>query len=296
MAQSYSRKLTRAEKFLLDLLIEIGQSAVTHYTFFRSMQVMYRERKNLYLKHDTPTTEDQFRFIRNMYKAGVIRYDMDYGNRLIRVLDISEQSTEEIVCLADPLCYVSHLSAMHRWGLTDRSSKALFCTRPDRKTSTKKLMHMMSNHPDGVPPKRVRIKYIKHPDTVRNRRIYMSESKYAGATMNIPGTGLRLSTIGQTFLDMLQYPKLCGGMPHVLEVYEEHAEFWLEEIVDSVDSVTSGIVKTRAGYILEERLGLEHMKIESWKSLAQRGGSRKLDPSKAFLPEFSETWMISLNV
>ena len=296
MVPSYSRNLSRAENYLLNLLIENEQSAVTQYTFFRSIQVMYGESKKLYLKHEIATTADHFRFIRNLYSAGLIRYDTDYGNRLIRVLDITEKSNEEVVCLADPLCYVSHLSAMHRWGLTDRSSKALTCTRPDRKTSTIKLMKMMSNHPAGLPPKRVRLKYIKHPDTVRNREIYMSESKSAGTTIKIPGTGVRLSTIGQTFLDMLQYPKLCGGMPHVLEIYEEHAEFWLEEIVDSVDSVTSGIVKSRAGYILEERLGLKHKKIESWKTLAQRGGSRKLDPSKDFAHEFSETWMISLNV
>ena len=291
-----SRKLTRAEKYLLDLLIEIGQPAVTHYTFFRSIQVMYREGKSLYLRRESPILKDHLRYVRNLYIAGAIRNDLDYGNRLIRVLDISEQSTEEVVCLADPLCYVSHLSAMHRWGLTDRSSKALICTRPDRKTSTVKLMNIMSNHPDGLPPSRLRMKYIKHPDSVRNRQIYMSESKYAGTTVNIPGTGVRLSTIGQTFLDMLQYPKMCGGMPHVLEIYEEHAEFWFEEIVDSVDSATSRIVKCRAGYILEERLGLGHKKIESWKTLVQRGGSRKLDPSEPFSPDFSETWMISLNV
>ena len=85
-------------------------------------------------------------------------------------------------------------------------------------------------------------------------------------------------------------------MSHVLDVYDEHAATWLSEIVDSIDLAGSKIVKCRAGYILEERLGLEHKKINSWKKFAQRGGSRKLDPTKKFAPRFSESWMISLNV
>jgi len=107
---------------------------------------------------------------------------------------------------------------------------------------------------------------------------------------------VRLSSIGQTFLDMLQKPDLCGGMSHILDIWEEHAETYLDEIVAAVDTTTSGLVKSRAGYILEERLELNHPGVGPWKALGQRGGSRKLDPSKEFTPTFSETWMISINV
>ena len=296
MAKTPYKKLTRAENYLVDKLKAKGQSIVTHYAFFRLIQAMYREGKNLYLKHNAPTEKHHYRFLRNLYRAGVTRYDEDYGSRLIRILVVSEQSAEEIVCFADPLCYVSHLSAMHRWGLTDRSSKALICTRPDRWTSTVQLSNMMSNHLDSLPPKRFRLYYIGHPKTVRGRPVRMFESKAADASINLRGTGIRLATIGQTFLDMLQRPELCGGMSHVLDIYDEHAENWLDEIVASVDSVNSKLVKSRAGYILEERLSLNHKKIETWKYLVQRGGSRKLDPAKAFASVYSETWMISLNV
>ena len=290
------QKLSRAENYLLDKLMVREQSVVTHYTFFRLIQAMYKERKGLYLRHEIPTAEDHYKYLRNMRKANVIRYDKDYKKRLIRVLRIPEQSTEEVVCTADPLCYVSHLSAMQRWGLTNRSPKPLICTRPDRKTSTAQLLDMMANHPDDLPPERLRMKHIGHPDKVRNRTISMVESKKLGTAITLRGTGIRIATIGQTFLDMMQYPKLCGGMPHVLDIYDEYADIWFEEIVDAVDSASSKLVKSRAGYILEERLGLKHEKIESWKALVQRGGSRKLDPSKAYAPNFSEAWMISLNV
>ena len=85
-------------------------------------------------------------------------------------------------------------------------------------------------------------------------------------------------------------------MSHVLDAWEEHAGTYLDEIVAAVDTATSGLAKSRAGYILEERLGLHHRGIERWKAFAQRGGSRKLDPARDFAPPFSEKWMISLNV
>ena len=296
MAQTYSKKLTRADDYLAKMLTQKEQAVITPYAFFQLIQVMYREGKSLYLRDADPNEEIYYRRRRNMYKAGILRNDGDYGSRLIRVLTVSEQSAEEIVCLADPLCYVSHLSAMQRRSLTDRSSKALICTRPTRKISTAQLSNMMSNHPSPSPPKRFRLYYIGHPKTVRNRPLRVFESKAAGAFINVRGRDMRLATIGQTFLDMLQQPELCGGISHVLDVYDEYAKFWINQIVASVDSSNSSIVKCRAGYILEERLGLDDKRIESWKTLAQRGGSRRLDPSKAYASKYSETWCISLNV
>lgn len=291
-----SKKLTRTGKFLEHHLMKKGWPVISHYEFFRLLQMMYREGKDLYLQHTTPTKKDHYRYIRALDKAGVVKYDRDYGDRIIRVIDIPEHSPDEVVCLADPLCYISHLSAMQVWGLTDRSSYALICTRPDRKNSVIKLSQMMSEHSDSLPPKQFRLFYIGHPEVVRGRQIRVYESKKSGTSVNLSDTAKRVATIGQTFLDMLQQPQLCGGMPHVLDVFDEYGEYWFNEIVSSVDSSDSSLVKSRAGYILEERLGIQHVKLEDWKNLVQRGGSRKLDPTKAYVPVHSETWCISLNV
>ena len=290
------KKLTRAGKYLEHHLMREGRPVITHYEFFRLLQKMYREGRNLYLRYAIPTKEHHNRYLSDLNKAGVVKYDRDYGDRIIRVIDIPEHSPDEVVCLADPLCYISHLSAMQIWGLTDRSSYALICTRPDRKNSVAKLSQMMSDHSDPLPPKKIRLFYIGHPEVVRGRRIRVFESKNSGTSVNSSDTAKRVATIGQTFLDMLQQPQLCGGMPHILDVFDEHGEYWFNEIVSSVDSSDSSLVKSRAGYILEERLELRHSKIEAWKSLVQRGGSRKLDPTKAYVAVHSETWCISLNV
>ena len=110
------------------------------------------------------------------------------------------------------------------------------------------------------------------------------------------GEETRISSIGQTFADMLGESGLCGGMRHVLDVWEREAAQWVPEIAASVDKLTSKIAKVRAGYILSELLEIEHPAIERWEQFAQRGGSRKLDPEGEYLPSFSERWMISLNV
>ena len=137
---------------------------------------------------------------------------------------------------------------------------------------------------------------VGHPARVRHRPIRILASKSAGAFLENRGDGMRLSTIGQTFQDMLQTPDLCGGMSHILEIWEEHAEIYLDEIVAAVETAKSGLTKCRAGYILEEHLGLHHPGIEHWKAFRQRGGSRRLDPTKDYESTFSEGWMISINV
>ena len=296
--RTFTRKLTRASAYLADLLEEHGKPIVTPFQFFRFIWRMYREspNKKLYLRRKTPTLDNYNRLRSLLQETNVIGADRDYGGRgVMRVLTVANLPAEDIICLVDPTCYVSHLSAMQRWGLTDRRPDALMMTRPDRETVLAQLRVHMAEVTREDEERRF-LKIIGHPRRVRDRAVYIYKSKTAGVFLKNRGSDVRLSTIGQTFLDMLQRPDLCGGMSHVLDVWEEHAETYLDEIVSAVDTATSGLVKSRAGYILEERLDLCHRGIEQWKAFGQRGSSRKLDPAKAFASTFSERWMISLNV
>ena len=117
-----------------------------------------------------------------------------------------------------------------------------------------------------------------------------------GAYINVRGRTLRISSIGRTFLDMLRDPQLCGGMRHVMEVFEEHGATYLPLIVDEIDRNGVPIDKVRAGYILDEKLGIKNDRIEAWVAFAQRGGSRKLDASDEYVPVWSGKWCISLNL
>ena len=292
------QKATRAAIHLRDVLEQQEQPVLTPFDFFRMVWRMYTEssRKNLYLRREFPDKETYNRLKRILQRMNVIGADRDYGTRVIRVLPAAGRPAEDIVCLVDPTCHVSHLSAMQRWGLTDRSPNVLMLTRPDRAGSRDFLRAYRSEALGDGEINPFPLPIVQHPARVRGRPISVHESKAAGKDVGIPGTAVRLSTIGQTFLDMIQAPQLCGGMSHVLDVWEEYVKTYLEEVVAVVNDSSSGLAKSRAGYILEEHLGLHHRGVEAWKALGQRGGSRKLDPTKRFAPKFSDTWMLSINV
>lgn len=258
---------------------------------------MYREgdHKKLYLRQKSPSQKEYARLRQNLYATNIISSDKDYGGRVIRVNAAPDMPADQIVCIVDRLCHLSHISAMQRWGLTDRTPGALILTRPDKQTSRILLSEIMAKDAATGEPNPFPLKIPSHPMSVRGRRVQVHDSRTPGDSIQARGEFTRLSTIGQTFVDMIQRPDLCGGMSHVIDVWEEHAETYVDDIVEAVDKSPIAILKSRAGYILEERLELQDRRVETWKKFGARGGSRKLDPSKGFSSNYSETWMLSLN-
>jgi hypothetical protein len=55
------------------------------------------------------------------------------------------------------------------------------------------------------------------------------------------------------------------------------------------------IDKVRAGYVLEEKCGLESPVFADWVGAAKRGGSRKLVANQPYSSIYSERWCLSLN-
>lgn len=291
-------RLTIAGARLSELIEAYGQPVLQLFEFFILVEKLFSERstRRLYLRASEPDLDECQRLRRNLTEANFIASDQDYGNRVIRVLRVSDAAADKISTILDPTCCISHLSAMQRWGLTNRRPKALHLTRPSRAAAKKMLQARHANFYDTYPVAPYKPSLVNHPAIVRGRPVELVQTGNGAASLISRSDGVRVATIGQTFLDMLLRPNLCGGMGHVIDVWTEHAEGYLEDIVKSVDAAPTAIAKVRAGYILEERLKLSHPVVESWKALSQRGGSRVLDPDHPFAPTFSETWMLSLNV
>jgi predicted transcriptional regulator of viral defense system len=295
---------TKLAAAALALLVQERRAVVTTYTLFLLLRRLFtpENRQKLYLRADTPTTGNLRKLTANLSDTGGIEVDSDYGRSVFRVLSVGESPADEVCPLANPFGYISHLSAMQRWGLTDRRPEALHLTMPPPSAVRPLIEQRMAadyNTPLSEIPlnEMVKLAFIRHPETVRGRKISVYETKHPGQWLQVRDSHARLATIGQTFVDTVERPQYCGGMAHVLDVWREHAGIYLQEVIATVDKVESPIVKVRAGYLLDDMMGLGNdLRVQGWVRFAQRGGARVLDPTKAFSPDHSAKWMLSINV
>jgi hypothetical protein len=292
-------RLTRLAKALIEQLSGFQTPIVTDYQLFLLLKNLYKHKSGLYIKNDTPSVFDYRRNRKLLLKHNAIAADPDYSSAY-RILSKQDLSADDITCIIDPFCYISHLSAMQRYGLTDRRPEALHLTSlslPLFKTQAQEKMHkdygddILTLESSFIFP----LKRVTHPQMTRGRALSTHYTKYPGFSLPVRGARARISTIGQTFLDMLENPEKCGGMLHVLDIWKEHARTYLDDIVPTITGAPKSIHKVRAGYILNEVLGIDSPEIQSWQIFAQRGGSRVLDPEKPFASTYSEKWMISIN-
>jgi predicted transcriptional regulator of viral defense system len=286
---------------LEEALLESDVPVITDYEFYRLGARLFAAGT----WKDTPLSRlpsdwdhDRMRNAQRRLRARqAIAPDADFRLGMWRVVQSSRAgSAEEIASIADPFCYVSHLSAMERYGLTDRSPEALHLSTPWRpiwnRMRDERVAADTLNQPHINAPSLIRFGF---KSKVRRRPVIVHETRHPAVPTTVSGERTRITDVGRTFADMVDMPALCGGIRHVLDVWENHASDWSNEIIAGVDSLDSKIAKVRAGYILSERLGIDNERIQAWEACAQRGGSRKLDPDGAYVAPFSERWMLSIN-
>lgn len=293
-------RLTRLAHAFVDNLDASDAPIATDYQLFFTLRKIYKNPDGLYLRHKTPSVTD-YRKTRNLLiKSNKLARDLDYPGTY-RILSKQDLPADEIICLIDPFCYISHLSAMQRYGLTNRRPEALHLTIPANKIIKNLIREKMERDYEGelnsIPGDEVyRLNIVHHPHIVRKRHLDIISTVSYGDHTQVRGSYARVSSIGQTFLDMLEDPQRCGGMTHVLNAWKEHARNYIDDIISVVDKAPKSIHKIRAGYILDEVMNINKPEIMRWLDFAQRGGSRILDPAKPFINNYSEKWMLSINV
>ena len=285
---------------------ELEQPVVTSYQLGHIVFNLYKAKRYkgeaiTGLQKPYPDSRAYNRNLKQLQEEGILtNYKGFPAGSVLSLLGRSHDSVEDIVCTVDPFAYVSHLSAMEYHGLTNRMPSKLFISSPSprqwkayaREKMDKDLKGDLDIYNQNKLPelKRTRL------DKIGRKEIHRFSSVHWGAYKNIKGRTTRVSTIGRTFLDMLRNPELCGGINHVLEIFDAQAEKYLRLIIDEIDQHGAPIDKVRAGYLLDERLGLTFDEIKDWLKSAQRGGSRKLDTTNEYEPVWSEKWCLSLNV
>ena len=295
--------VSRARDYISDKLSRLTQPIITIDVIEAIIEKMYlsENRKGLFLRGEAPSTKDFKRYTKQLVSLGQLQTTARYG--VYKIVGRAPLSTQEMISLADPYIYVAYLSAMQRWGVTNRQPKFSLFARPN-KTIIKSIKPPLPEDDDFVElPIRTPVGHRslhRVLDRHGSNNIRIIETRYPAETMWMGGEHTRISTQAATFVDMLHRPDLCGGMAHVVQVWEgniiNRQELILTELIDIVDRNPSSILKVRAGYLLSEHLGIQNDAVQSWKRFAARGGSRKLDPDKPYKNVFSEDWMLSLNV
>ncbi len=296
----------KLKKAVAKKITELNQPVITNYQLALALHRLYRKKSIgrepiASITKEFASSRELSKIQNSMLDEGILNHYRGLATKYVfSILGRKDAQPSEIACSVDPFCYVSHLSAMDYHGLTNRIPGKLFISSPGKNLWKEFALERMKKDlgedldiylSNGL-PRLAKIKMEKIGKTVVHRQ----NSIHLGAYRNVQKMTLRVSTVGRTFLDMLKAPDLCGGMAHVLEVFSEYAEKYQRLITDEVTSHGSQIDKVRAGYLLEELLGLDSPCFHDWVSYAQRGGSRKLDPSGEYLPEFSDKWKLSINV
>lgn len=292
------KRMTQVAETLARALTSQPRPVLSNYDIFRELWIIYKSGAAKYLRGESPSREI-FRRTRSLLRSeGIIRQDNDYRAHW-RLVDKPDVPAEDVICSVDPFCHIAHLSALQRYGLTNRRPEHLLLAEPTPKLRRELVRGLMEHDYGDVlkdPDTEIEpAKAVKHPPEVRGRPISIDTTKFPSDQILVKGSLSRIATIGQTFLNTLASPDLNGGMAHVIDIWSEHAATYLEEIIERVNRAEKGIWKVRAGYILEEHIHIRDPRISAWASFAQRGSSRVLDPGKPFAPLFSEKWMLSLN-
>lgn len=235
-----------------------------------------------------------------LLKRALLVADKALPNTLLRFPDRKEAEPAEVICAVDPFGHIAFLSAMTFHGFTNRLPKVLYMVTPDARTWSRLAAERMARDLGDL---EIEFRQQELPDLRHTRLEKLSgmvveifRSKDLGGWRNARDGAIRVATIGRTFLQMLQKPDYCGGIHHVMDMYEEHAKSNLATIINEFNQHGTKIDRVRAGYILEERCGITDARIDEWTKDAARGGSRKLDAQAEYASNFSEKWCLSLNV
>lgn len=282
----------------MNALIEEDIPMFSDFYIYRILLQIYNKKTTKYMRGDTPSRATQKRVIQVLSSENIIIKDQDYS-RIWRLRDYRMLEPEEKVCLVDPFAFISHLSALQKYSFTNRRPKELHITTPSQllqKHLKNDLLEKSIEESELLSPEDIP-KFVipSHPRSVGGRKISNHKSSNQLQKTKIRGTFSNISNIARTFHDTLEKPEFCGGMSHVLDIWEEFSIDHLDSIINLIDKFGTPIVKVRAGYIIEERLKVNSPIVESWIRYAQRGGSRLLDPAKAYIDNYSEKWMLSIN-
>ncbi|WP_417552580.1 type IV toxin-antitoxin system AbiEi family antitoxin domain-containing protein [Marinomonas fungiae] len=296
---SYDETISLDKSFHLSVLKLHSSPVITNADLYQILLDLYREAEFEGIKigkisKEKPDDAIFKKKVSLLEQNGVLTPLID--NRAYVISGKGKFSAEQAGCylyLFSNLCY---LSAMEYHGLTERMPKVIQIMIPD-KENYQELLH--KKYSESYIEENTHLKYrsIEIKKKIENKTFKYYKNKNFSLCKEVADSGgIRVSSIGRTFLDMLQKPDECGGLNHVIDVLEENFETYKRLIIKEFDRNAKSIDKARLGFIIESLLDITDSKFDEWAKNAQRGGSRKLSARDEFSPYYSEKWCISINL
>lgn len=201
---------------------------------------------------------------------------------------------EEVLMELHPYAALSHLSALAFHQMTEQLSKDIHVSIPDNGSGGFLPLGTRSEDWEGVALVRGRVADSIFGRTIHWHRL-VSKRIFGTSASDYHGYPVRVTTPERTLLDGLLKPDWSGGFANVLRAWAGYRDLIdLKALVKYVDQLDVGILRQRAGFLMEE-LGLRHPALAIWVTQAQRGGSSKLNGGAEFSSQFSERWQLSIN-
>lgn len=265
----------------------------------------YKGERILQIRTDNPRSRQFKNCIEKLERSSVIEpidnpeplWFMHEESNYYLVSPYKDRPYAEIICSLYPYGHISYITAMSWYGITDRIPKKIYFTSPSRevwkKLSVAEITERINHHNKAIDflpffPKGMKISGYDLSVIETKNYIEPIEAE----------NGIRVTNIGQLFIDMTRKPEFSGGEAHVMEVYSEYGYTFRKKIMNQVEKLGTSIDKARVGFLLENVSGVSSDQIEKWKSeqSGKRGGTRKFSHRKQFSSYYSPCWGISLNV
>src|SRR5580658_5359401 len=187
-----------------DMLAQSKQPVITRYELLLLIAQIARKGSyrgaSVYALKPELTETDYRRVVDQLVTEHILTRDPDFPVTVYAVNSLAVSSSADVCCLADPYCYVSHLSAMERYSLTSRIPDALMLTRPTpalwSKLAEQTVAKDAAELGDSVSRFRdLRLRHYGFPDTVRKRPVMVHTTKTLGRSVRDRDSFTRIARI-----------------------------------------------------------------------------------------------------
>lgn len=279
----------------------ISKKRLTEIIFCLYKKKCYGDNPIINIRKKIPSNREYSRCICRLEDSGVISPANGASSGAEAAFYIintpGKDSPLEMICSVFPYGYISYMSAMSWYGITDRIPKKVYFTALSRDQWKERSIIEISERIDSRTAAAGFIPLYPSNNIFFGRDLSLSTVKNMIEPKDADG-GIRIQDIGDLFIDMMRSPEKCGGEDHVIDVFMEYSNIYKRKIITRTNRIGTAIDKARIGFMLHDVIGIDSEFINLWKDENKnlRGGSRKLFSSSEFSSFYSEDWNISINI